>query len=89
MEATIRIKGHVQGVFFRASGEKEAIKNNLKGWIKNESDGSVSAHVQGEKEDIEKFFQWCKTGPTRAEVSSAEITWIESTNNEHLEFEVQ
>ncbi|HMR01381.1 MAG TPA: acylphosphatase [Candidatus Gracilibacteria bacterium] len=55
MQATIHIKGRVQGVFFRSAAKEEAEKRGLFGWIKNENDGSVSACVQGLEADIREF----------------------------------
>ncbi len=46
----LKIRGQVQGVFFRATARKIAERNNLKGWIKNKSDGGVEAVVTGRKQ---------------------------------------
>ena len=71
------ISGKVQGVFYRASCEEVALKYGLKGWVKNLSTGQVEVLVQGEKEKVEKFIEWCKKGPSHASVSSVEVKWGE------------
>lgn len=65
----IIIKGKVQGVFFRATAKKVAKELNLKGWIKNTSEGDVECVVTGKNEDLDEFIKWCKIGPSNAEVN--------------------
>lgn len=52
-----RFIGRVQGVGFRFFVSMNAEKCKLTGWVKNLSDGSVAAEVQGTKFAIEKFLQ--------------------------------
>ncbi len=77
VSAHLRISGKVQGVFFRATARKIAEKNNLTGWIKNRADGNVEAIVSGNKVDVERFIEWCKRGPAKAQVESVDINYIE------------
>ena len=49
------VRGRVQGVFFRASAQREARRLGLTGWVKNLSDGSVEAVVKAITEKIGKF----------------------------------
>ena len=69
----LRIKGHVQGVFFRASAKEEADKLGLKGWVMNEVDGSVKIYVEGEEKSLEDFARWCNIGPVTATVETVTI----------------
>ena len=71
---SIRISGVVQGVFFRASTKAKADELNIKGFVRNERDGSVYAEAEGESEDLEAFIQWCRRGPARASVSTCEVS---------------
>jgi acylphosphatase len=73
--ARLRIRGRVQGVFYRKSAEKEANSLGLSGWVRNMEDGSVEAFVLGPHEVIEKFAAWCKDGPPGARVDSVDIVW--------------
>lgn len=66
----ITIKGRVQGVSFRSSLFEVAVENRVDGWVRNRSDGSVEALLQGEDEDVRKVIEWSKVGPPRAEVMS-------------------
>lgn len=67
------ITGKVQGVFYRASAKKKAEELNIRGWIKNTSEGNVEALVTGNQVEIEKFIQWCRSGPDRAVVEEVRI----------------
>lgn len=60
-KAHLFIEGKVQGVFFRASAKEQADKLGLNGWVRNLSDGSVEIQVEGEKETLKRFLEWCKT----------------------------
>ncbi len=53
--ARVRYTGRVQGVGFRATTRSIARRYPLTGWVRNESDGSVVAEMQGEQGVIESF----------------------------------
>lgn len=64
------ITGRVQGVFFRDSTKKEALKLGLQGSAVNLSDGSVKVCLRGESEDIDLLEKWLLIGPELAQVES-------------------
>jgi acylphosphatase len=64
----LTIRGHVQGVFFRASTRQQAQRLGLTGFVRNLNDGSVNAIAEGELENIDLFISWCKLGPSAARV---------------------
>lgn len=68
------ISGKVQGVFYRASAKEKALALHLNGWIKNTTDGNVEAMVSGEATAVDKFVEWCRKGPERAEVAHVSVT---------------
>ena len=71
----IRVEGRVQGVFFRVSTQKEAIRLGLKGFVRNEPDGSVYVEVEGEQAKIDQLVTWIGLGgPPRGEVHNYELT---------------
>ncbi|MBI5158963.1 acylphosphatase [Candidatus Micrarchaeota archaeon] len=71
----VKVKGRVQGVFFRAGARDTAIQLQLKGWVKNNSDGSVEAVAEGDKQHLETFLEWCQNGPQGASVSEVSSEW--------------
>ncbi len=82
------IKGIVQGVNFRYYTQREAQKNGVTGWVRNLPDGSVTAVFEGDEEDVEKMVQWCRNGPSSAQVSEL-IAQPEDYRGEFEAFSVQ
>jgi acylphosphatase len=70
----ILVKGKVQGVWFRASAQKEAKALSLTGWVQNESDGSVRLQAYGAEADLALMAAWCHSGPVHAKVDKVIIT---------------
>ena len=68
----IRVTGKVQNVGFRYYTRKVASELRLKGFVKNQADGSVYIEAEGDEKDIAQFLVWCHQGPTWAEVESVE-----------------
>lgn len=66
MALSIHCYGRVQGVFFRATTKNEADNLGVSGWVRNEPDGSVWIHAEGET--AEELLTWAKKGPQFAVV---------------------
>ena len=64
------ISGRVQGVFFRDSTKKEALKLGLNGSAVNLPEGTVKVCLRGESEDIDLLERWLQIGPELAQVES-------------------
>ena len=62
------IQGRVQGVWFRESMRQQAAHLGITGWVRNRSDGSVEAVVQGTPEAVEQITLWARHGPEQARV---------------------
>jgi acylphosphatase len=73
--AELLITGRVQGVFYRASAQQEGMRLGLLGEVRNLPGGSVEAVVEGPRERIEEFIDWCKRGPPAAEVENVRVRW--------------
>lgn len=69
----IRVTGRVQGVYFRASAREVAINLKLRGFVRNEPDGTVYIEAEGDDQALEKFVAWCKQGPPNAIVRNVEV----------------
>lgn len=69
----IRIFGKVQRVFFRYSAKEKADQLNIKGLAKNMPDESLYLEAEGEEENLNKFIEWCKGGPSLAKVEKVSI----------------
>lgn len=87
MRVHLIVHGSVQGVFYRASAQKEAEKLGLAGWARNNSSGSVEIVAEGLRTDLEKFVVWCRQGPSGADVENVDVEWEEATG-EFKRFEI-
>ena len=69
-----RVRGRVQGVNYRATARREALRLGLVGWARNEPDGSVLIDVEGKPAALQRFLAWCADGPSAARVDSIETS---------------
>lgn len=75
--ADVRVTGLVQGVFFRARCAEVAARLGVTGWVRNEDDGSVGAHFEGEQGAVESLVDWCRRGSPRSRVDSVDVSQAE------------
>ena len=73
----VRVAGVVQGVSFRAYAAQEAVRLELVGWVRNEPDGSVLAHLEGPADVVEEMLDWCRTGSPSAEVRRVDVREVD------------
>ena len=69
------VEGRVQGVGFRYFVEEEAIRLDLKGWVRNLLDGNVEVTVEGSSEDLKKFLISLHRGPRSSVVNHIQVEW--------------
>tara|TARA_B100000131_G_scaffold316487_1_gene356648 strand:- start:81 stop:377 length:297 start_codon:yes stop_codon:yes gene_type:complete len=69
----LTIHGKVQGVYFRQSSQEIATKLNLCGWVKNNTNKTVSMLITGSKENCKQMINWCKKGSNQANVTAIQI----------------
>lgn len=72
----IIFSGRVQGVGFRFTAESIASNLNLTGWVKNNSDGTVTMEVQGEYFNIYQLLK---------ELTSDSYIQIENVNSRTID----
>jgi len=71
------VHGRVQGVFYRDSTRKEALKREITGSAENLKDGTVKVIVQGLGRPIHELKLWLLEGPEMAEVIKVDEVDIE------------
>ncbi len=74
----VRVRGRVQGVWFRAWTKAEAEARGLSGWVRNEPDGSVAALIAGPEEAVRAMVAALHGGPPRARVDAVEVEAAEA-----------
>ena len=58
----IRVKGRVQGVFFRQCTQITARRLGIKGYVRNTPDGDVQIFAHGDEKSMNEFVEWCHSG---------------------------
>ncbi len=79
VRATVRFRGRVQGVYFRAQCAKKAQALGLGGYVRNVPDGSVEAVFEGERAVIEECIAWNRTAQPYATVDRVDAAWGAAT----------
>ena len=80
-QAKIRIKGKVQGVWFRAFTREKATELGVSGWVQNETDGAVYLEANGKKSKLVLFIDKLKQGTERSVVDDVEVEWTPAGDN--------
>lgn len=81
----ITVRGKVQGVFYRETMKAVADQVGVKGFIKNEIDGSVYIEAEGDDFSLDTFLEFCEKGSDRAIVEKVETTEGELKNYRNFE----
>lgn len=82
-----RVRGLVQGVYYRASTQETARRLGLTGWVRNCTDGDVELVACGTAEQIDALERWLWQGPPAARVESVRRSRIAA--EEFTGFEVR
>lgn len=83
----VRVDGRVQGVFYRDSCRGEAHRLGVRGWVRNNEDGTVELHAEGPAAAVDSLVAWCGRGPTRAWVTGVHQQVVEPEG--HTSFRVR
>lgn len=83
----IVVVGKVQGVYFRASAKQKADALGVKGFVRNQPDGSVYIEAEAVPEVLTQFVMWCHQGPAHAMVQKVETAPAPLQN--FVEFDVR
>ncbi len=74
------VKGRVQRVGFRLFVEDAARRENLRGYVRNEHDGSVEIIAEGDADSMARFEMAVRRGPSGARVDAVETTELEASS---------
>ena len=75
----ITVTGRVQGVAFRYYAQEQAHRLGVTGWVRNEPDGAVAVHVEGDDDAVDAMVAWCGEGPSYARVVGVAVRPAEAT----------
>jgi acylphosphatase len=71
--AHVFVSGRVQGVSFRDATRSQAEQLGLSGWVRNTQDGQVEAVFEGDPDTVQQMVEWCKSGPSSADVEDLSV----------------
>ena len=69
------VRGRVQGVYFRASAQREARRLGVCGWVRDRPDGSLEIVAEGEEAAVRDLHGWAQKGPSAARVDKVDTRW--------------
>jgi len=68
----IRVSGRVQGVGYRDALCEQAERLGVRGWVRNRTDGTVEALLQGSDDSVKRLIDWARRGAPGARVAGLE-----------------
>jgi len=80
MRAIIVVQGFVQGVGYRFFAIEQAQRFNIKGYVRNLSDGNVEVVAEGDEGMLNDFIKKLKVGPPSARVTGIDVEWNDEEN---------
>jgi len=76
-----KIYGDVQGVGFRYEAKRRADDLGLKGFARNEQDGSVYLEAEGGERKLNALLDWCRKGSEAAFTRKIDFKWSDELKN--------
>jgi acylphosphatase len=73
------VRGSVQGVGFRYFIQRKAQQLGLRGWVRNNDDGTVELVAEGPRSELERLKMAAEEGPRMARVQRVEVKWSTAT----------
>ena len=83
----IIVKGRVQGVWFRKYTFQKAQALGLKGYVKNDLDGSVYIEAEGDFKQLDEFVGWLYRGSPLSKVTT--VDYEKGLLKNYSAFEIQ
>jgi acylphosphatase len=82
------VSGRVQGVGFRYFTKELAEDLGVRGWVRNQPDGTVVFYAEGAEDSVEALLQRLREGPLCGHVDRLTGSWLPTTEG-HLRFEIR
>ena len=82
------IKGKVQGVGYRYFTQKIASELKLKGWVRNNPDGTVEVWAEGDENTLNMFLDNLRKGPPLSSVEDVKYEFIDKEGG-FADFEIR
>ena len=75
MKKSVRlyVHGTVQGIFFKTFIKENAVRYDIKGFIRNLEDGRIEIYLEGDANNVNKMIELCKNGPKHSIIKKVEM----------------
>ena len=84
----LNITGKVQGVFFRQKTKEIADLLNLTGYVRNNTDNTVTIIAEGSQDALKNLIELIKKGTPQSNIKKIRTSW-QTTTNEFKQFEIK
>jgi len=84
----ILVKGYVQGVSYRKQTARVARRLGVNGWVRNVSNGTVEACLEGEENAVDTLIAWCAFGSQKGKVDEVQIVGVGCATG-HPDFSIE
>ncbi len=85
INVTVSVQGKVQGVGYRNFVLMAANICGVRGWVRNELDGTVTAELEGTQALVDEMIEKCYQGPMFSKVTKIDVRQGEIKNFKHFE----
>lgn len=83
----VSVTGKVQGVGFRFATVRRAHELGVRGWVRNQDDGSVQALLQGTVDQVDQMLSWLQYGPPQARVDDVQVEQLYMDDRRYESFQ--
>ncbi len=83
----VKVSGKVQGVWFRATTQRQARALGVTGYVRNLDDGSVEILAQGGDQPVQQLIDWAHQGSANAQVAEVLVSDYDGSDL-YLDFEI-
>ncbi|MDH7510650.1 MAG: acylphosphatase [Methanolinea sp.] len=89
-EIRVVVSGRVQGVGYRYFVRDAALRRNIRGFVKNNPDGTVGIVAAGDRDRLEQFLEDIRAkGDPVIRTADISVTWAGEATQEWQGFEIR
>lgn len=78
------VQQQLQGGGFIAGTQRRAVELGVLGWARDEPDGTVAVHAEGDAAAVDQLLEFLRAGPAGAEVGGVEVATVKVEGHEQF-----
>ena len=75
VRANLLVRGQVEDQNFPSAAQATAQRLNLSGWVRSAPAAGIEVEIEGPKEAVASFIEWCQFAPPPVRVETVEVSW--------------